>query len=99
MAQPVQYENARQGLHAVWTQLKALFAEHHFLTLVCAFFVVMMVLSFYRLLRSINPALVGLVLFMVFLLLVLHWTQTRTEPKFLTPFIDLLAPHLTMPVR
>ena len=28
----------------------------------------------------------------VLAVLVLHWTQTRTEPAFLTPFIDHLAP-------
>jgi hypothetical protein len=33
-------------------------------------------------------------------LLVLHWTQTRTEPEFLKPFIDWLAPFFpTMPTR
>ena len=72
--------------------LKALWAEHHLLTIVCGFFAVMMTISFYRFLRSINPALVGFVLLLLLMILVLHWTVTRTEPEFLKPAIDFIAP-------
>jgi hypothetical protein len=66
--------------------------RYNFLTLVCGFLVVMMVLSFYRFLRGINPALVGLLLLMMLGILILHWTFTRTEPAFMRPFIQWLAP-------
>ena len=82
----------------LWFQAKQLFTHHHFVTIVCGFFVVVMVLSFYRFLRSISPALVALILMLVLCILVLHWTQTRTEPHFLKPFIDWLAPYLPAPV-
>jgi hypothetical protein len=76
----------------LWKQIKVLFGEHHFWTIVCAFVVVMMTITCYRLLKSISPALVGFVLLLLVGILLLHWTQTRTEPAFLTPFIDWLAP-------
>jgi hypothetical protein len=75
-----------------WGLVKQLFAEHHFLTVVCAFFVVMMLISCYRFLRSISPALVVLIAVIVIAILVMHWTATRTEPDFLTPFINYIAP-------
>lgn len=86
------------ALAPLWKQVKVLFGEHHFLTIVCAFFVVMMTISFYRFLRSISPALVGFVLLLMLGILLLHWTQTRTEPPFLTPFINWLAPFFPAPV-
>lgn len=81
-----------KAIHPLWVQIKLLFSEHNFLTIVCGFFVVLMVLSFYRFLRSISPALVTLVLLLVLFVLLMHWIATRTEPAFLTPFINLLAP-------
>ncbi len=80
------------ALDPIWKQIKVLFAEHHFLTIVCAFFAVMMTLSFYRFLRSISPALVAFIFLLIFAILVMHWTFTRTEPPVLKPFIDWLAP-------
>ncbi len=81
----------------LWIEIKLLFTQHHFITVVCAFFVVVMVLSFYRFLRSISPALVTFVLLLVLAVLILHWTATRTEPPFLTPFINGLAPFFPDP--
>lgn len=81
----------------LWKQIKILFAEHHFWTIVCAFFVVLMTISCYRFLKSISPALVGFVLLLCVGILLLHWTQTRTEPEFLTPFINWLAPFFPAP--
>jgi hypothetical protein len=49
-----------------------------------------MTLAFYRFLRSISPALVYFVLLLILALLVLHWTQNRSEPPFMKPFIDWL---------
>ena len=91
-----------QALEPIWKQIKVLFEEHHFLTIVCAFFAVMMTISFYRFLRSISPALVVFIFLLILVLLVLHWTFTRTEPAFLKPVIDWIAPFFpsapTMPV-
>jgi hypothetical protein len=75
-----------------WKQLKLLFVDHNFVTILCAVGVLFMTISFYRFLKSISPALVGFVLLLLVGILVLHWTQTRTEPPFLSPFIDWLAP-------
>lgn len=85
-------------LDPLWDQVRMLFAEHHFITVVCGFCVVLMVLSFYRFLRSISPALVGLVLLIALFILILDWTQTGTEPRFMKPFIDALTPWLPAPV-
>ena len=79
-------------LHELWTQVDQLFGEHHFITILCAFFAVMMVISFYRMLKSISPALVAFFCFLIFCILTLHWTITRTEPALLTPAIDFIAP-------
>ena len=86
-----------RAANPLWTQIKVLFSQHNFLTIVCGFFVILMVLSFYRFLRSISPALVALILVLVVVILVLHWTQTRTEPAIFTPFIDWLAPFFPAP--
>ena len=81
-----------KGLEPIWKQVKVLFAEHHFITILCGFFAVMMTISFYKFLKGISSALVYFVLALILGVLVLHWTQTRTEPAFLTPFIEHLAP-------
>lgn len=80
------------ALATLWKHLKALFTEHHFLTILCAFVALMMTISFYRFLKGISPALVYFVLVLILAILLLHWTHTRTEPAFLRPFIDWLAP-------
>lgn len=77
-----------------WRVAKQLFAEHHFLTILCAFFIVMMLISCYRFLRSISPALVVLIALLVIAVLLMHWTATRSEPEFLSPLIDYLAPFV-----
>ena len=88
----VDWSPLQKAIEPLWKQFKLLFSEHHFLTILCAFFAVLMTISFYKFLRSISPALVGLVLMMILVILLMHWTQTRTEPAFLKPFIDFLAP-------
>lgn len=77
---------------SLWKLIQPLLAEHAFLTIICAFFAVMMTLSFYRFLKSISPGLVAFILLLVFGMLILHWTFTRTEPPFLKPAIDVIAP-------
>jgi len=95
---PAAHDAINRTFDPLWLQVKQLFAHHNFVTIICGFFVVVMVLSFYRFLRSISPALVALILLLVLGILVLHWTQTRTEPYFLKPFIDWLVPFFPTPV-
>ncbi len=84
-------------LHDLWSALDDLFGEHHFLTILCAFFALMMIVSFYRLLKSISPALVAFFCLLIMAILTMHWTFTRTEPAFLTPAIDIIAPFFPSP--
>lgn len=81
-----------RALEPLWKQAKTLFAEHRLLTVLCAFFAVLMAISVYKFLRSISPALVVFIVSLILFLLVLHWTYTRNEPEFMKPFIDFLAP-------
>ena len=78
--------------HEFWQLVQPLFAEHAFLTIICAFLAVTMTLSFYRFLKSISPGLVAFICLLIFGILTLHWTITRTEPAILTPVIDQIAP-------
>lgn len=82
----------QKAIEPLWKQIKTLFGEHHFLTIVCAFFAVMMTISFYKFLRSISPALVAFIFLLILVLLIMHWTFTRTEPAILKPLIDFIAP-------
>jgi hypothetical protein len=75
-----------------WSLLTQLFSEHHFLTILCGFLAVMMIISCYKILRSISPALVGVFFLLVVSILFMHWTHTRTEPAFLTPVVNTVAP-------
>ena len=88
----VDWTPLHKAVDPLWKQATTLFAEHHFVTILCGFFAVMMVISCYKFLRSISPALVYFVLALILAILVMHWTQTRTEPEFMKPFIDWLAP-------
>ena len=72
--------------------VQPLFNEHAFLTILCAFLVVMMTLSCYRFLKAIHPALVAFIMVLIFGILMLHWTITRTEPAILRPVIEWIAP-------
>ena len=81
-----------KALGPVGEKIQELFEQHNFITIVCAFFALMMTISFYKFLKSISPALVAFVLLLIIVLIIMHWTFTRTEPEFLTPFIDWLAP-------
>jgi hypothetical protein len=82
----------QKGFEPIWEQIQLLFSEHHFITIVCAFFAVVMTINFYRFLRSISPALVVFVMGMILAILMLHWIHTRTEPPFLKSFVDAAAP-------
>jgi hypothetical protein len=84
-------------LAPLWLQVRRLFAEQHFLTIVCGFLVVMMVVSFYRFLKSVSPVLVPVFLLLVVFILFLHWTQTRTEPALLKPAVDWFLRVVPLP--
>lgn len=88
----IDWNPLQKAIEPIWKQIKILFAEHHFLTIVCAFFAVMMTISFYKFLRSISPALVAFIFLLILVLLIMHWTFTRSEPAILKPFIDFIAP-------
>lgn len=88
-----------KAVDPLWKQIKLLFTEHHFLTILCGFFALMLTLSIYRFLKSISPALVALICLLIVGILVMHWTQTRTEPGIFTPAIDLIAPFFPGPYR
>lgn len=78
--------------HEFWQLVHPLFVEHAFLTILCGFLAVMMTLSFYRFLKSLSPGLVPFIMLLIFGILMLHWTLTRTEPAVLKPVIDQIAP-------
>jgi len=88
----IDWNPLQKAIEPLWKQIKILFGEHHFLTIVCAFFAVMMTISFYKFLRGISPALVAFIFLLILFLLIMHWTFTRSEPAFLKPFIDWIAP-------
>lgn len=77
-----------------WQLFKPLLTQHGFLTVIFALLAVSLTLRFYRLLKSINPALVGFVLLLIVFLLVLNWSQTRNEPAFLKPAMDWLVRYI-----
>jgi hypothetical protein len=85
-----------QAWDSLWKLLQPLFAEHAFLTILCAFFAVLMTLCFYRFLKSISPGLVAFIFVLIFGILTLRWTSTRSEPRFLKPVIDVIAPFFPM---
>ena len=72
--------------------VQPLFVEHSFLVIIFAFLAIMMTLSCYRFLRSISPGLVAFILILIFGMLMLHWTITRTEPAILRPVVEWIAP-------
>lgn len=86
------FESLGKTLAPFWAEVKDLFAEHHFITILCAIALLVVTVSFYRFLRNIHPALVVFVLLLVLAMLFMHWTQTRTEPAFLKPVVDFVAP-------
>jgi hypothetical protein len=90
-------KNAELGpLQHAWHEfvvfVQPLFTEHYFLTVLCGFLAVMMTLSCYRFLKSISPGLVAFIFLLMFGILMLHWTITRTEPAILRPVVEWLAP-------
>jgi membrane-bound metal-dependent hydrolase YbcI (DUF457 family) len=99
VAMNIDWAPLQKAVEPLWEKMRPLFSEHYFLTIVCAFFAVMMTISFYKFLRSINPALVAFIFLLIFFILILHWTFTRSEPEFLKPVIDWIAPFFpTAPV-
>ena len=78
----------------VWQQLHPLLSEHHLWTALCGVLILCVIVSFYRKLREISPALVPLVLCLIIFIMLTLWTQSRTEPKFLSPLVDVVARFL-----
>jgi hypothetical protein len=84
-------------LSPYWSQVRQLFVDQHFITILCGLIVVIMAVKFYRFLRGISPALVPIVMLLMLFILIIHWTQTRTEPVFLKPAIDWLVRYIPTP--
>lgn len=80
------------GFEPIWKQIEVLLAERQFIAITCGLLAVLMTLKFYRTLKGVSSALVYFIVFLILGVLIMFWTQTRTEPPFLTPFIDKLAP-------
>ncbi len=74
-----------------WHFVKQLFTQYQFITIVCAFLLVAMTIGCYRFLKSVSPALPPVIMLLILVILMLHWTQTRTEPKILSPAVDLVT--------
>lgn len=84
-------------LSPFWNDVRQLFAEQHFMTIVCGFAVIIITARCYRYLKGISPALVPVVFLLALFVLVLHWSQTRTEPTLLKPAMDVAARYLPKP--
>jgi len=48
----------------------------------------------FRKIREMNKIVVGIILAFIFALVGFNWVYNRNEPRFLTPFVDLIAPFL-----
>jgi uncharacterized membrane protein HdeD (DUF308 family) len=47
-----------------------------------------------RKIKEMNKIVLGLILAIIFVLVGFNWIYERNEPKFLTPFVDMVAPFL-----
>ena len=47
-----------------------------------------------RKIKEMNKIVLGLILAFIFVLIGFNWIYNRNEPKFLTPFVDMVAPFL-----
>jgi hypothetical protein len=47
-----------------------------------------------RKIKEMNKIVLGIILAFVFVLVCFNWVYNRNEPKFLTPFVDMVAPFL-----
>lgn len=84
--------NKPAGLAGLWQQIGAQLATQPLLAFGIACLVLLLLAGGLRALHRVHPALAGFLSLLVLGLLVLHWTSTRTEPAFLKPFIDGIAP-------
>jgi apolipoprotein N-acyltransferase len=48
----------------------------------------------FRKIREMNKIVLGIILAFIFVLVGFNWVYNRNEPKFLTPFVDMVAPFL-----
>jgi len=47
-----------------------------------------------RKIREMNKIMLALILAFIFVLIGFNWVYNRNEPKFLSPFVDMVAPFL-----
>src|SRR5258708_5053601 len=74
--------------------LRQLLTEDHLWTVLFGVLILCLVVSAYRKLKSISPVLVPFTLLLIIFIMLATWTQTRTEPKFLSPLINILAHYV-----
>jgi MFS superfamily sulfate permease-like transporter len=58
---------------------------------------VLVVIVLIKLAARMNKFLLGMIILVTFLVLMLTWVHERNEPKFLTPFINTIAPYVPNP--
>lgn len=58
---------------------------------------VLVVIVLIKLAARMNKFVLGIIILVTFLVLMLTWVHERNEPKFLTPFIDTIAPYVPNP--
>jgi apolipoprotein N-acyltransferase len=52
------------------------------------------VVIIFRKIKEMNKIVLGFILAIIFVLVGFNWIYERNEPKFLTPFVDMVAPFL-----
>jgi MFS superfamily sulfate permease-like transporter len=58
---------------------------------------VLVVIVLIKLAARMNKFVLGVIILVTFLVLMLTWVHERNEPKFLSPFIDTIAPYVPNP--
>jgi len=52
------------------------------------------VVIIFRKIKEMNKIVLGLLIAIIVVLVGFNWVYNRNEPKFLTPFVDMVAPFL-----
>jgi predicted tellurium resistance membrane protein TerC len=55
---------------------------------------VVAVVIIFRKIKEMNKIVLGLLIAIIVVLVGFNWVYNRNEPKFLTPFVDMVAPFL-----
>lgn len=77
----------------VWDKIKAV-PHDTWISLAIAVLVIILLVRLWKNLRELNEFAPWLALFMIGGSVLLYWTYERTEPKLLTPVINVLSQYL-----